>query len=104
MYILRNFSAQKPTLVGGVCDVFLHHLCHLVVEVDKIKGPALVSAGHFLSHGRQESLWVEEASHPEYVRPAFKDPREELAVTVKKVREPEAKGSGLPRNLKQDSQ
>ena len=46
-------------------DVLLHHPCHFVVDNDTVQGPAFVCSGHLLSHGRDEALRVEEASHPE---------------------------------------
>ena len=103
--VLRNtpqFVGEKRTLIRRIHDIFLHHLRHFVVEIDEIERPALVRTRHFLSHGRQESLRVEEARHPEYVRPTLEDPREELGVPIEQVREPETERRGLPRDLKEN--
>ena len=48
-------------------NVLLGEARHQVLADDGVEGPALVRAGHLLSHGRQEALRVEEASHPEHL-------------------------------------
>ena len=50
-----------------VVNVLLGEARHQILADDGVEGPALVRAGHLLSHGRQEALRVEEASHPEHL-------------------------------------
>ena len=50
-----------------VVNVLLGEARHQILADDGVEGPALVRAGHLLSHGRQEALRVEEASDPEHL-------------------------------------
>jgi len=52
-----------------------------------------------LSHGRQETLSVEEAGHPESVRTTIETPRVELRVPLDELGEPESEGARFPRDL-----
>ena len=56
----------------------------------------------FLSHGSEETLRVEEASHPEHIRATVENPGGELSVSFQELREPKPQGRGLPRNLRRD--
>ena len=50
----------------------------------------------YLSHSSQESLGVEESSHPESVRSPIKTPRVELCVSLDQLSKPETQCRGLP--------
>ena len=73
---------------------------HIVVKDNSVQSPAFVSSCDLLPHSGEESLRVEEACHPENVRPTFKKPAVQLRVAVEKIREPESESCRLPRNLK----
>ena len=53
----------------------------------------------YLSHSSEESLSVEESSHPESVGTTIEAPGVELCVAVNQLREPETQGTGVPRDL-----
>ena len=76
-------------LVWPVGQVLVVVLGDIVGNGDGVQRPALVHAGHLLSHRRQETLRVEEARHPEGLRAALEAPGSELSVTVLQLREPE---------------
>ena len=50
----------------------------------------------YLSHGGEESLWVEESSHPEDVGATTKTPVVKLMVAVNQLSEPEPQRAGVP--------
>ena len=83
-------------LCGRVLHLFLHHLCDIIVQDDRVEGPALVGSGHLLAHGREEALRVKEPRHPKHVGPGSEDPVRELIVAFQQLCEPEAQGGGLP--------
>ena len=85
--------------LGGTGDVLFHHLGYLIVDNDAVQGPPLVCPRHFLSHGRHETLGVEEASHPETVGTTFEDPAAKLCVPLQQLCVPETNSGGVPRNL-----
>ena len=80
-------------------DVLFHEFCDVIVQDNGVQGPAFVSSGDLLSHGSQEALWVEEASHPEDSGAAVEHPAAELGVAVQEVCEPETQGGRFPGNL-----
>lgn len=43
------------------------------------------------------TLWIEEASHPKFIRPARLDPRFQLLISLDQLCEPKAKGRRFPR-------
>lgn len=55
---------------------------YFVLEHDVVQRPAFVCPGYFLLHRREESLWVEETSHPKLRRFFLEHPRRDLAVSV----------------------
>jgi len=70
---------------------------YFVLEHDVVQRPALVSSGYFLFHRREESLWVEETSHPK-LRWFFPEhPRRDLTVPVQQLVEPKTDGRRSPR-------
>ena len=77
-------------------NILLHHFSDVVVQNDRVEGPALVSTCDLLPHGRQEALRVKEPSHPEDVWSSGEDPLGELAVSLQQFCEPESKCGGLP--------
>ncbi len=72
-----------------LADFLLHHFGDVVVEDDRVQGPALVCPGDFLSHGRQKPLRIEESRHPEYVGSCSEDPLGELATSLQEFCKPE---------------
>ena len=92
--------SQTPlTFVRCTRNILLHHLGDLIIQHHAIQGPSLVRTRDLLSHGGQETSWVEEASHPETRGTALEEPRRELRVTVEQVGEPETEGGRLPGDL-----
>ena len=83
-------SIHIHSLWRWVGHIFPHHTGHVIVQQHRVECPALVSASHLLSHGCQEALRIEEASHPEHVRPGLEDPAGELAVPLQQFCEPES--------------
>ena len=81
------------------CYIFLHHFSHFVVDDDAVEGPALVSSGHLLPHGRDEALRVEEAGHPEAVGSTLKHPATELSVSLQQLSVPKTNRGRVPRHL-----
>ena len=71
-------AVDVHTLWRGRSHLVFGHLCDLIEHDDAVQCPALVRSGHLLSHGRNEALRVEEASHPKDVRAAIKYPCPEL--------------------------
>lgn len=58
----------------------------------------------YLSHGREETLSVEEAGHPERVRPSIEAPGVELSIPVNQLSKPETKRARVPGNLQINGQ
>ena len=79
------------TLWWRLGDILFHHPCHVIVQEYRVQCPATMGPCYFLTHGCQEALRVEEASHPEDIGPSLKDPGKELAITLQQFSEPEAK-------------
>ena len=75
-------AVDVDTFSWGRRDVLLHHPCHFVVDNDTVQSPAFVCSSHLLSHGRDEALRIEEASHPERVWSSFKDPATKLGISL----------------------
>ena len=96
---MSDFTVSDPTFLWRAADVLFHQFGDLIVQHHGIQGPAFVSPGDLLSHGCQETCWVEEPGHPETVRSALKQPAVELGVTVQQVSEPETKSGRLPGDL-----
>ena len=70
--------------------VLLGVLGDIIVQYNRVESPSLVRPCHLLPHSRQESLRIEEPSHPEDMWPTMEDPREKLTVAFDKLSEPEA--------------
>ena len=55
------------TLWWRVVNVLLGEPGDQILTDDRVESPPLVTSGHFLSHGGQEALGVEEPSHPKHL-------------------------------------
>ena len=73
-------SVDVDAFLGSFVDVLEVVLGDIVGEGDGIERPTLVHSGDFLSHGGQETLRVEESSHPERLWSTFEAPRAELEI------------------------
>lgn len=80
----------------GLRDVVLNVPRDVIVKHHSVQSPALVRTRHFLSHGSEESLWVEESCHPERVGAAVEAPGVELCVAFNQLREPETQRARVP--------
>jgi hypothetical protein len=49
-----------------------------------------------LSHGSEETLWVEESRHPERYWSPVEAPRVELVISLYQLRKPETYCTGIP--------
>ncbi len=78
-------------ILGLFQDVIMQH--------DRIKGPAFMSASHLLPHGCEEPLRVEKSRHPEDMRAAMEYPSWKLLISLNQLSEPETKRGWFPRNL-----
>ena len=87
---IQEEAVHIDPLRGWVCHIVLQHLSDFIVKDNTVQSPPLVGVGHFLPHGRQESLRVEETCHPEDVGTSSEEPLGELSVPVHQFCEPEA--------------
>ena len=63
--VAEYFTVNVDTLWRRVVNVLHGKSGDQILTDDAVEGPAFVTPCHFLSHGRQEALRVEEAGHPE---------------------------------------
>ena len=77
------------TLIWTIGQVFVVVLGHIIGNSDRVKRPTLVHTGDLLSDGGQETLVIEETSHPEGLGAAFETAGTDLSITIFLLREPE---------------
>ena len=103
--IVQHHTIQSPALVGS-CHLLQSgrsgcegEPCTVGCLCVAVHLHAYIPLGLYLSHGREESLWIEESSHPKCFGPALKYPCPELLISLQQLRVPEANGRRVPRYL-----